>query len=329
MKITVEKSAIAAAMKQAVKVANPKSGIQILSHVAVKAEPESVTITANDSQRTYSATIPAVCDPGDCTIEADKLARAVNGMKSGSIEITRDQVKQGRSRLKLESRNYDEFPQPNYDDTIESGVTAEELSDAISVIQHAMATKDVRPMLNGIHLCEGFAVATDGHRMAVQEIGYSGPEIIIPAESIKSIIGTVGSVRVSDRQIVIKSECARFSSNLIEAKYPAWKSVMPKEFCATATVKSDDFISAIKTVQLGGDTAKFKFADGQVVIQNDKAEAVVDCSVDSDAETGFNLQYLIDAVNASGQSEAEIKVGSGARGASLIDGRFTVMPVRI
>jgi len=60
MKITVEKSAIVAAMKQAVKVANPKSSIQILSHVAVKAEPESVTITANDSQRTYSATIPAV-----------------------------------------------------------------------------------------------------------------------------------------------------------------------------------------------------------------------------------------------------------------------------
>jgi len=250
-------------------------------------------------------------------------------MKSGSIEITSDQVKQGRSRLKLESRNYDEFPQPNYDDTSGSGITAEELSDAISVIQHAMATKDVRPMLNGIHLCEGFAVATDGHRMAVQEISYYGPEIIIPAESIKSIIGSVGSVRVSDRQIVIESELSRFSSNLIEAKYPAWKSVMPKEFCATSTVNAEDFISAIKTVQLGGDIAKFKFTDGQVVIRNDKAEAAVDCAVDSDAETGFNLQYLIDAISASGKADVEIRVGSGVRGASLIDGRFTVMPVRI
>lgn len=329
MKLITEKTNIAAAMKQAVKVANPKASLPILSHVAIDFDGQSCTITANDSLRTYSATFAATGEPGQCTIEADKLARAVNGMKSGDIEITPEQIKQGRSKLKLESRNYADFPQPDYDDADDAGITAEALSDAIRIVQHAMALKDVRPMLNGVHLCQGHAVATDGHRMAVVDLDYSGPDIIIPAESIKSIIDLTGVVKVSSRQIIIESESSRFSTNLIESKYPEWKRVVPKEFVATATLNAGDFLAAIKTVQLGGDQAKLTFTDGQLLIKNDKAEAAIDCQIDADAETGFNLQYLADAIQASGKAEIVMGIGSGARGSSLIDGRFTVMPVRI
>ena len=329
MKLITTKANLSAAMKQAVKVANPKASMPILQHVAINFDSENCTITANDSLRTYSATFAATGESGKCTIEADKLARAVNGMKSGDIEITPDQIKQGRSKLKLESRNYDDFPQPDYAESDDAGITAEALSDAIRTVQHAMATKDVRPMLNGVHLCQGYAVATDGHRMAVVDLAYTGPDIIIPSESIRSIIELDGSVKVSDRQIIIESETTRFSSNLIESKYPDWQRVVPKDFEATATLNADDFLSAIKTVQLGGDQARLTFADGQLLIKNDKAEAVVDCGDDPVAETGFNLQYLADAIQASGKSEITMQIGSGARGSSLIDGRFTVMPVRI
>src|SRR6056297_3463307 len=161
MKLTTDKTTIAAAMKQAVKVANPKASIPVLSHVAIDFDGQNCTITANDSLRTYSATFPAEGEPGQCTIEADKLSRAVNGMKSGDIEITPTQIKQGRSKLKLESMPYDNFPQPDYDESEDAGISAESLSDAIRTVQHAMAMKDVRPMLNGVHLCEGHCVATD------------------------------------------------------------------------------------------------------------------------------------------------------------------------
>ena len=326
MKLITEKTAISAALKQAVKVANPKASIPILSHVAIDFGGANCTITANDSLRTYSSTFTATGEPGQCTIEADKLYRAVNGMKSGDIEIAPDHIKQGRSKLKLESLNYEDFPQPDYAESDDAGITAEALSEAIRTVHHAMAMKDVRHMLNGVHLCDGHCVATDGHRMAVVDLPYAGPSIIIPAESIRSIIDMAGSVKVSDRQIIIESESTRFSTSLIEAKYPDWQRVIPKGFAATATLNADDFMSAIKTVQLGGEQARLTFSDGQLLIKNDKAEAVVDCQIDADAESGFNLQYLADAIQASRKAEIAICIG-GERGSSIIDGRFIVMPV--
>lgn len=329
MKLTTTKANLSAAMKQAVKVAHPKASMPILSHVAINFDGEQCTITANDSLRTYSATFVATGDPGQCTIEADKLARAVSGMKSGDIELTPDQVKQGRSKLKLESRNYSDFPQPDYDEADDAGITAESLSDAIKTVQHAMAMKDVRPMLNGVHLTAGHCVATDGHRMAVVDLAYTGPDIIIPSDAIRSMLDLDGVVKVSDRQIVIESESSRFTTNLIEAKFPDWRRVVPKEFATTATVNADDLLSAIKTVQLGSAMARFTFADGQLTIKNDEAESVVDCQDAPEGETAFNLQYVADAVQATGKAEVVIQVGSGAVGSSLIDGRFVVMPVRL
>ena len=122
MKIQTTKDVLAAATKRAAKVARSKSTIPVLSHVAVDFDGETVTITANDSIRTYSEKFPAQGEPGQCTIEADKLAKAAGGMKSGEIELTPTQIKQGRSKLKLESLRYADFPQPDYGAADDCGI---------------------------------------------------------------------------------------------------------------------------------------------------------------------------------------------------------------
>lgn len=97
MKIITNKNTLNAAMKNASRIANPKSTMPILSHVAIDFDGETVTITANDSSRTYSERFAATGDAGQCTIEAAKLAKAVAGMKSGEIELTPDQIRQGQA----------------------------------------------------------------------------------------------------------------------------------------------------------------------------------------------------------------------------------------
>jgi len=327
MKIIIEKSDISATMKRAAKVAPQKSTMPIFTHVALDFDGELLTITANDGVRTYSESVPATGDPGKCTIEAQKLARAVAGMKSGPIEITEGQIKQGRSKLKLESMTFDNFPQPDYEDAKSTTLTSGQLSEAIAIVAHAMPQKDVRPMLNGIHLTEGFAVATDGHRMAFWEIDYNGPDITIPADSVRQMPDMKGIVSVSDNQMIIDGNGARFSTSLQSGKYPDWRRVVQKEFGATATVNADDLLAALKTAQLGREIGRFEFTTDTLSVVNDNAEAACDLECDKEITTGFNYQYVIDAVMASGLPNVEIQI-NGMK-SSLINGHFVLMPVRI
>lgn len=327
MKLTIEKNTLNNVMKKAAKVASPKSTMPILTHVALDFDGVALTITANDSARTYSETVPAEGEPGQCTIEAAKLSKAVSGMKSGDLELTPGQIKQGRSKLKLESRNYADFPQPDYAEAEDSGLTGEQLAEAISVIGHAMPQKDVRPMLNGIHLTAGYAVATDGHRMAFVEVPYQGPDIIIPADSARQMGDMGGKVMVSASQLIIDGGGSRFSTNLVESKYPDWRRVRPTEFESEATVNAGDLLAACRTVQLGGTMAKFEFADGDVRISNDEAESMADATVKESLVVGFNVQYVIDAIVAADSPEITIKLNAGK--SSEINGAFVVMPVRL
>jgi|GEM_PF-3075357 len=327
MKIITEKQLLANAMKKAAKIASPRASLPILSHVAVSFDGEMCAITANDSARTYSEKFPASGEPGQCTIEADKLLKAVNGMSAGEIELTDGQIRQGRSKLKLETRNYADFPQPDYDDAKPCGLTGDVLEDLIGIVGHAVPAKDVRPMLNGVHLEAGHCVATDGHRMAWADCDYDGPDLIIPAESIRQMVGIGGTISVSDRQLIIESDCARFSTNLVDAKYPDWRRIVPREFAATATVGADDLITALKTAQIGGDIARLAFADGQCHISNDKAESACDAQFDADITVGVFIQYLIDAVTASASDSVTIGLNTSRPGL-LVNDRFTIMPVR-
>lgn len=328
MKIIAQKQLIANVMKKAVKIANPKATMPILSHVAISFDGEMCTITANDSARTYSERFPATGDPGQCAVEADKLSRAVNGMANGDVEITPEYVKQGRSKLKLNSRSYGDFPQPDYDDATDCGITGDQLADLISIVSHAVPVKDVRPMLNGIHLAPGHCVATDGHRMAWVDCEYSGSAIIVPAESIRQMNDLQGRVSVSDRQIVVESDTARFSSNLIDSKYPDWQRMIPEKFDATATINTDAMIAAMKTVQVGGDTARMEFSGGQCHVSNKNAESAFDCECDADIVVGSFIQYMIDAALASGSDTLTIGLNPSRPG-MLINDRFVVMPVRL
>jgi DNA polymerase III beta subunit len=327
MKIIIEKSDISATMKRAAKVAPQKSTMPIFTHVALDFDGELLTITANDGVRTYSESVPATGDPGKCTIEAQKLARAVAGMKSGPIEITEGQIKQGRSKLKLGSMPFNDFPQPDYEYAKSTTLMSGQLSEAITIVAHAMPQKDVRPMLNGIHLTEGFAVATDGHRLAFWEIDYDGPDITIPADSVRQMPDMDGVVSVSDNQVIIDGNGARFSTNLQSGKYPDWRRVVQKEFGATATVNADDLLAALKTAQLGREIGRFEFTTDTLSVVNDNAEAACDLECDKEITTGFNYQYVIDAVMASGLPNVEIQI-NGMK-SSLINGHFVLMPVRI
>lgn len=326
MKITADQKALSAALKRAAKVAPKKHTMPIMAHVGIEFDGETATIIANDGRQTLSQRVPAEGDPGTMTAEADKLSRAVSGMKSGEVEIGEGYIKQGRSRLKLEHLNYDQFPQPDYDECEPISDSAAVI-ESLSVVQHAMANNDVRYYLNGILLSEGNTVATDGHRMAFVDSGYDGPGAIIPNDAVTQIANMGGTVKLSERQIIVDDGDARFSTKLIEGKYPDWQRVIPQNADRTATFNRDDLIAALRTAQLGGDNVKLSISSGAASLTNDDAHTECDCDNDQPGEVAFKGQYLVDALSQCDDS-VTIQFGD-SNNAVLINGFAVVMPVRM
>ena len=314
-------------MKKASKVASGRSLMPIFNHVAITLKDGKCSLTASDGTRSYSETFEAYGDDGECTLESVKLNRSLAGLKSGEIEITEKGVKQGKTNIKLESMNYDMYPLPEIEKTQETPIDSNELFSIFSMISHAMPTKDVRLMLNGIHLTNGYAVATDGHRMAFVECGYNGSDIIIPADTVRSMPDVHGQVHTSEAKLVIENENSVFSTALIDAKFPDWKRIIPKEHSIEIKADKLDLVNAIKTVQIGGDIIKLSISKDLMNIKNDGAETEIQIESTGDLEIGFMSQYILDALNQCLDGEIVIKLGENK--ACSINDNYIVMPVRI
>jgi hypothetical protein len=251
--------------------------------------------------------------------------RQMEQMQLSMVDHMRDAM---QKEIKGASMIKDDYERQVYEEATDTGVTASQLKSAIAQVAHALPTKDVRPMLNGVHLCEGYAVATDGLKLAHCDLGYTGKPIIIPAETVRQMPDIDGQVSVSDRQIIINGERHRYTSNLIEQKYPDWPRFIPQDFKWECTINADDLADAIKTAQIGGDSVRVDAKDGEILIHNDKAEAAVSESFDGELKAAFFAQYLIDAIGATGSDSVKLQVGAG-RGEALINGQFLVMPVKL
>jgi len=325
--ITVTKETLSPAMKKLAKIAGKKTSLPIMNHVAVDFDGSTLTLTANDGNATYSARMEAQGKACQFTTEADKLAKSVNAMRAGEIQLTDGQIKQGRSRIKLDCGNYDDFPQPDYGAAEELSFSAEALGASLASVSHCIPQDDVRYYLNGACLVDGNAVATNGHRMAWTDLDFEG-RIIIPQEAVSQIIGMDGTVSLSQNQLIIENDSERFSTKLVEGNYPDWKRVVPTGDAVTVNADAGDILEALQAAQIGGETARFEFSGDSVAISNNGAEAAFSCESDSDMTIGFSIKYLMDAVKACGDGTIEIQLFEANR-PCIVGGNNVVMPVRL
>lgn len=197
MTISVTTQDIVPALKKAAKVAAKSGTLPILEHIALLSDNGQLHITANDLQRCTTSRIPCDGDIQACCVRARTLAAALQTARTEDITLTAEggelTVRAGRNRQTIKTLPYNEFPQPEIGDHTELHTKPADLARAISAVRYAAATKDVRPYLNGIYIGEGYAVASDGHRLARVQLN-SGEHrpVIIPAEAASDIIDRAG-----------------------------------------------------------------------------------------------------------------------------------------
>ena len=137
-----------------------------------------------------------------------------------------------------------EYPVIDITETVASfNIKQKKLEKLLENTQFAMAQQDVRYYLNGLLLeisnNKIRAVATDGHRLALDEseiqLEIDDPiQIIVPRKGITELTRLLQDndseieIQISTNHIRVKNENSCFTSKLIDGRFPDYQRVIPE-----------------------------------------------------------------------------------------------------
>ena len=369
MKFTIDRETLLTPLLTVRGVIEQRQTLPVLANALVTAHDGVLTFTATDSEVELQARV-TVGDlvEGEITVPARKIIDICQALPSGArVEFELDEghrahVRSGRSRFALTTLPASDFP--TTDEIVEESefvIAQSELKRLIDLTQFAMARQDVRYYLNGLLLeitpQKIKAVATDGHRLAVALLDTkTGVEetksIIVPRKGVLELARLLTSedtdlkVRVGTNAIQLAIDDVRFTSKLIDGKFPDYGRVIPDEETCDKRLSLDRESlrqCLVRTSVLSSDkhrTVRMTLDAGVLTVaaNNPEQETAVDeLEIDyagESLEIGFNVSYLIDALATLPSETADIFL-TDSSSSCLIQphGRsscqFVVMPMRL
>ena len=366
MKFSIQREDFLKPLQQVIGVVERRQTLPVLGNVLLNANKKSVQLTATDLEVELQSHVNvAVTETGDITLPARKLldiCRTLPAEAQLDISVKKDRalVRSGKSRFTLSTLPATEFP---VIDKIKSArkfsLQESALHGLIERTAFAMAQQDVRYYLNGLMLesVSGTlrAVATDGHRLAMSELMADVGEgvdqqVIVPRKGIQELQRLLEQkdadvqVEIGSNHIRIITDELRFTSKLIDGRFPDYQRVMPKNADKRLLINRDLLRQALTRTSILSNEKyrgiRLELSENNIKIQAhnpEQEEAVeeIDANYDSDAiVVGFNVTYLLDVLNAINTDDVEMFLSDG-NSSALINKpgdencRYVVMPMRL
>ena len=365
MKLSAARDVLLKPLQAVIGVVERRQTMPILSNVLLVAKNGTLAVTATDLEVELVAEAEVNVEAaGEITVSGRKLLDICRALPEGSdidISVSGEKavVKSGRSKFSLATLPAAEFPSV---EDIQAGQTIEVeqkiLGRLIEKTHFSMAQQDVRYYLNGMLLETGGkhlrAVATDGHRLALCEAeldagGLEEQQVIVPRKGVLELQrlmtgeGTV-NIELGTNHVRIQLDGIRFTSKLIDGRFPEYDRVIPKESSNEVTADRVAFRGALqRTAILSNEKyrgIRLIIRDSGVVMQahnpeQEEAEEELEVTYSGeDIEIGFNVNYLLDALGAVDGEEVTLSVQDGnssclIREPGKDDSKFVVMPMRL
>ena len=364
MKFTSERERILEPLQAVIGVVERRQTMPILANVLLSASNGRLSITATDLEVELVAggevTIQAA---GDITVPGRKfldIVRALPEKATVTFALEGDKVivRAGKSRFTLTTLPATDFPaveEINPQLTFDLDQAA--LRGLLEKTHFSMAQQDVRYYLNGMLLeSDGKmlrTVATDGHRLALSEIELSLKagvhQVIVPRKGVlelQRLIGNEGvaSLQVGSNHIRVTIGDIRFTSKLIDGRFPEYGRVIPAAPARLVKADRDALRRALHRTSI---LANEKYRGIRLALranllvltahnpEQEEAEEEVEVAYEGEEfEVGFNVNYLLDALAALEGVEVELGL-TDANSSCLLRApgggasRYVVMPMRL
>jgi DNA polymerase-3 subunit beta len=365
MKLSVSREALLQPLQAVIGVVERRQTMPILANVLLAAKDGQVAVTATDLEVELVASAAVEIEAaGEVTVPGRKLldiCRALPEDAEISMNLSGEKlsVKSGRSRFSLMTLPAAEFPTVEDISAEQSiSVSQENLTKLLEKTHFSMAQQDVRYYLNGLLLETGKkylrAVATDGHRLALSEVeldqkNLPEQQVIVPRKGVlelQRLIGGEGDLELQfgSNHIRIQLEGIRFTSKLIDGRFPEYERVIPEDTSNQLTADREVFRSALqRTAILSNEKyrgIRLIIKAGSLLLQahnpeQEEAEEELEISYSGDdIEIGFNVNYLVDALGAIETEDVTLAVVDGNSSCLLREPgnettKYVVMPMRL
>jgi DNA polymerase-3 subunit beta len=370
MEITVSKFELLRELTATQGVVERKTTIPILSNYLFEAAGDKLSLTATDLDLSLRTSCNAkVKKEGACTIPARKLYDYVKLLPDADITIRLldnhwVSIRCGRSNTKMVGMAKSNFPGlPVFPSAGAIKIPAAVLRSMIAKTGFAIASEESRYTLNGALMVlkpESITmVATDGHRLAHVERagekfeGVSGEmKTLIP----KKAMDELKSLLDSDVETIdfAKDESTLFfrvgprllTSRQLTGQFPNYEAVLPKDISKSIALHGEELGAAIARVAQFADersrAVRLRLEKGELKLsasstETGESEDSIEIAYDGEPMAiGFNAQYLMDFIKATGSGEVKLELKDAQSAGQLrpAEGedykyRYIVMPMRI
>jgi len=348
MEFKINRETFLEGIQKTLGIVEKKTTIPILNNILLKAENNKIKIVATDREIILTSDYEAdVSENGDITISAKKIYEMIREIQGEFVSFSQKgnivKISSQRAFYKIPGLPAEDFPSIVDDqDIILYKIKGSVIKDLINRTSFAMATDETRKNLNGVLLEAGMdgseyflrMVATDGHRLALAKGLTSGATlkvgkgVIIPRKGlmeVKKIIDENEEVKIGlhKNMFIVKTENTLLKVSVVDADYPDYKKVIPTEKGVSVVLEKEYFLHALRRMSVvsseryGG--VILSFSDGKMTLNStnlDVGEATEEIDISYSGEvmdSGFNVNYLIDAISATGKDQIAFEVGIGLK----------------
>jgi DNA polymerase III subunit beta len=340
MDITISKEELSRSISLTQNLTEKKGTMPILSNLLITAIGNTVQFAASDLETsTITKPVASIHREGSIAIIGRTFGEIVRELSDGDVRLTvtpdsRVEITSGSLRLRMNGSNGDGYPElPGMEMLVSGSVHAGTFLEMINKTLYATSTDEARFNLSGVYLHHPEdeepgvvrAVGTDGHRLAIINRVLKGFEIksgvIVPRRGLteakkllsefpESLVG----LAIKEGFLIIDAGRTRTSIRLMDAEYPDYTRVVPKQPGVIATFSTDAISQALRRVALmvtdKGKCVKLDFATNHLSISSSSpelGEAKEELEIDYDGEpvsVGFNARYVVDIAASLGEEQA-------------------------
>jgi DNA polymerase-3 subunit beta len=366
MKFTIEREQLLPALQMVNGVIERRQTLPVLANFLLSINANSIILSGTDMEAEIVATIDQKTGGSlETTLPARKLLDICKALPEQAalefnIESDKATIKSGKSRFTLATIPAQEFPSTDMKEVISGFELPQNIfRSLLEDTMFAMAQQDVRYYLNGLLLVVSNnklkAVATDGHRLALKEIGIDiaveeSLQIIVPRKGVGEVVrllensDTKAQVKISQNHIRVILPNLEFTSKLIDGRFPDYEKVIPTKSEYPVIANREKLRQSLNRASI---LSNEKYRGIGVILQKgnlkahahnpEQEEAQEELEIDyagEEMEIGFNVTYLLDALGVIKTDNVILTIKDPNSSCLLLPEddeqcKYVVMPMRL
>lgn len=352
-----------AALGTVSRAASGRGVLPVLDGVLLRTEVNRLFLTGYNLELGVVTQIDAkVQEQGTIVLPAKTITEMVRNMPGQEVSFKEAPngvmtVTSGSAAYSLPGMKAEDYPQlPDMKDVESIVLPAEAFQRMIGQTQFAVSKSDMKPVQKGAllemapdHLS---MVSTDGYRLAVcREDTGSGTEgkLVIPGKALAEIARLSKGQKTVELQFNRKFVSARLGmtrllSRLLDGEFFDYTKAIPADARTTVLAPTKALIESVTRASLLisdklKSPVRVRFGGNLIRMSCEtslgRSYDEVPCSTTgSELEIGFNARYLLDALQAAGEEQVKLELGSPLAPMKITSsdqGRylFLVLPVRL